>query len=74
MNHFKAGTKIIDPLGGSMLGVFLTLQSRTLNFATSAGAMNRFALTKVPKFKLRDCITFYEKSYLDLHQENEEWT
>ena len=31
------------------------VQSRTLNFATSAGAMNRFAPTKVAKFKVRDC-------------------
>ena len=34
------------------------IQSRTLNFATSAGAMNRFAPTKVAKFKVRDCINF----------------
>ena len=31
------------------------IQSRNLNFVTSAGAMNRFAPTKVTKFKLRDC-------------------
>ena len=34
----------------------VNLQSRTLNFATSAGAMNRFAPTKVAKFNVRDCI------------------
>ena len=42
------------------IGILLVLlstdiQSRTLNFATSAGAMNRFAPTKVAKFKVRDC-------------------
>ena len=31
------------------------VQSCTLNFATSAGAVNRFAPTKVAKFKVRDC-------------------
>ena len=44
---------------------FIILQSRNLNFATSAGAMNRFAPTKVAKFKLRDC----RSSPLPLHKQ-----
>ena len=39
-----------------MKNIFLHIQSRTLNFAISAGAMNRFAPTKVAKFNVRDCI------------------
>ena len=38
-----------------------TVQSRTLNFATSAGAMNRFAPTKVAKFNVRHCRIFFYK-------------
>ena len=33
----------------------VSIQSRTLNFAISAGAMNRFAPTKVARFNVRDC-------------------
>ena len=43
------------------------IQSRTLNFATSAGAMNRFAPTKVAKFKVRDCTTISFNTPASVH-------
>ena len=37
---------------------FRVRTSLTLNFATSAGAMNRFKPTKVAKFKVHDCRSY----------------
>ena len=44
----------LQPLTGTQS---YQIQWRTLNFATSAGAMNRFAPTKVAKFNVRHCIS-----------------
>ena len=54
----------------------LAIQSRNLNFVTSASAMNRFAPTKVTKFKVRDCrsalLTFLgENIVLHFYPEND---